>query len=440
MKQRFLVLVLTLGLLFTVATPVLADGPVGSGRFFFCQNLTLKENEKIDGDVVVMVGNLTMPSSSEIDGDLAVFGGNADINGKVNGNIAVTGGNLDLGDESKINGDIGVVGGQFQQADGAEVIGTVKNFGNDNGWSWNDGSKGQPSPPPPQQGQEQPGWNDRGEGPPSPTEKAVKQPKGREGRDQWQRDYKDGPASFMGGVMGFIWDVVSSILLMIALMTIGWLVAVFMPEQMKIVGDTVIEATLLSFGVGFSTVLITVVVGGFILITCCLAPISIIAWFLLGMAMLFGWLVIGQIVGERLIVASGRPLPNYVTSTILGVLVLTLITKMPIIGSIPCLGWLLGFLGGVIGFILSLTGLGAVILTRFGTRAYAANSYPTFSSFKSGFSSYRSHTRWHDPDPDDDEPLDEPKPKRKFEADEVDDDENKTPPPDDDDKKPNLEK
>ena len=116
-----------------------------------------------------------------------------------------------------------------------------------------------------------------------------------------------------------------------------------------------------------------------LLITICLAFIPPLAFILLGIATLFGWIVAGQVIGERLLMTTGRPYPNFVGSTLLGVTALTLVATMPIIEMIPCLGFILGLLGGLLGIIVAMTGLGAVILTRFGTQPYQPSRPYSFS-------------------------------------------------------------
>jgi hypothetical protein len=169
--------------------------------------------------------------------------------------------------------------------------------------------------------------------------------------------------------------VAGNIALLLALAVLGWLVAAFMPEQMKVVGDTLVESAPLSFGLGLLTSIFVTAIGGVLLITICLAFIPPVAFLLLGIATLFGWIVAGQVIGERLLIATGQPYSNLVASTLLGVTALTLVAAMPIIEMIPCLGFLLSLLGGLFGIIVALTGLGAVILTRFGTQPYPPPTY-----------------------------------------------------------------
>jgi cytoskeletal protein CcmA (bactofilin family) len=342
MKYKLLTLTLSLFLFFTFATPVLAQGP--DGRVVFGGNLTLKEEETIEGDVVVFGGDVTMPPSSTIEGDMVVFGGNANIDGQIKGDVVMLGGNINLGETAVIEGDIGLTGGNITAAEGARIEGKVTNLGGifnrDDGFT-------APIPPIP----------------PVPEIPAIPSRPEPNFFNWWARE-----------VFDFFQNVGRTIGLLVALAVISWVVATFMPQQMKMVGDTVADATLISFGVGLLTALI--VAASFLLVlTICLAFIPALASLLLAITVLFGWIVIGQMIGERLLMASGQPFPNFIFSTVVGVTVLTIVARMPIISWIPCIGFIFGFLGWLLGMIVALTGSGAVILTRFGTRPYYASSY-----------------------------------------------------------------
>jgi hypothetical protein len=215
-----------------------------------------------------------------------------------------------------------------------------------------------------------------------------------------------------GGLFSFVFsiftEIVWTIALLLTLALISWLVAAFMPEQMMTVRNAISESAGLSFGLGLITTLVSIVVGVVLLITICLAFVPIIGYILLSIASLFGWIVIGQMFGERLLIASGRHEAGLIYSTIFGVVLLTVLTGMPVIGQIPCLGWVLWLVGGIIGTILSLTGLGAVLLTRFGSRPYppvpgssSDSPRPSASSGMGGggYSPSSPKVRWTDPTP-----------------------------------------
>ncbi|MBI1882313.1 MAG: polymer-forming cytoskeletal protein [Chloroflexi bacterium] len=353
MKNKLLnvVIYLSLPLILAFAWPssALAQGP-GGDQVVLGDNLVLKPEEKINGDVVVFGGNVTMPSSSEIDGDLVVFGGNADIEGRVTGDIGMIGGNVNLGKTAVIKGDIGLLGGNADVAEGATVEGDVHRinrfgFGDDGGFDIPPIPSVSPVPPIP------------------PVPSALPD------------DVGSTFPGWAGRVFGFFKGVFEDVALLLSLAVISWLVAAFMPEQMKMVGDTLTHSAPFSFGIGLLTSLMAGVVGGVLLITICLAFVPLLGFILLSIATLFGWIVAGQVIGERLLIAGGRPYPSLVSSTVLGVTVLTIMAAMPIIGQLPCIGFIFGLVGGLVGIVIALSGLGAVILTRFGTQPYPPSTY-----------------------------------------------------------------
>ena len=376
MKKKIFIIFATLILSSLFTTPVFAQGPSADGRVVFGENFTLEAEKTLEGDLVVFGGNVTTEKSSEIngslvvfggnadiqgdvDGDMVVFGGNVDINGTVDGDLGAIGGNVTLGENAVIKGDIGHLGGRVTKAEGAVVEGDTQGF-NEFDYDFDPG---------------------HGDG---------------------HKGFDISPPSPMAGFFGWMGRIVSDIFwtfsLLVIMGLITWLVAAFMPAQMLNVRNTVIDAAPLSFGVG----LVSWLVAGFsfvLVLTICLAFVPIIAVVVLGIATLFGWIVLGQLLGERLLVASGQPQPGHILSSIVGVWVLTIITNMPVIGEVPCIGWLLGFIGFIVGFVASVTGLGAVLLTRFGTRPYGGDSAYRYRGNPAP-SPLGRRVRWTEPAPD----------------------------------------
>ncbi len=346
MKHKLLTLLLTLILSLIFAVPVFAQEPDGGGQVVFGRDFTLEEGQTISGDVAVFGGKVELAGGSKINGNLAAIGGDIQIDGTVNGDVAALGGNIDLGESATVGGDIVLLGGQADVAEGAKITGDVVNLTEGEfGRHFGDGFT-VPAPPAPS----------------APEAPHFPEPP--------QSEF----SGFAFGALNFMKDLAWNIAVIIGLAALSWLVATFMPEQMKLVGDTVAESGPLSFGLGFLTMAISIVIGIPLLITICLAFIPILAYILIGIAVLFGWIAIGQLLGDRLLAAAGQTYPNFAASTVVGVVVMTIVTKMPVVSWIPCLGFILGFLGGLAGIIISLTGLGAVLLTRFGTRPYTPHS------------------------------------------------------------------
>lgn len=346
-------------LLLTFASPALAQG--GGEEFIFGTSRTLEDGEVINGDLIVFGGNVDITESSKVDGDLVVIGGNADVDGTVTGDVEVLGGNVDLNETAVVEGSVNVIGGNINRAEGVEIKGKVesfKDFGDDDDDDGGHDDFGPPIAPGPPAFNHSSGWG------------------------------------FFNYAYYAIEETAWDLSWIIGLALIAWVVAAFLPEQMQTVGDTVAQTPLVSFGMGLLTAILAAILllpSILLVITICLAIIPFAGYTLLMMGALFGWIAIGQLLGERLLGTMDRPLPGFVMSTIIGVVLLTALSKMPVIGIIPIIGWVLGFFGGLFGIIVSLTGLGAVILTRYGTRPYAPGNGSTPRS-SGGGSAYQPYT------------------------------------------------
>ncbi len=403
MKQKLLSLLLGVALMLVFTAPALAQGPFGDdGRVVFGENFTLESGQSLNGDLVVFGGNVTTEADSTVNGNLAVFGGNVTMEGTVDGDVAAIGGNVTI--NGKIEGDIASLGGNVTVSESADIQGDIASFG-----GRVDIAEGASVDGDVKEGLDSHGDNSRGDEqhraePPIPP--VPPQP------DFSGRNWDNEGFSFFGTVASIIGEILWTTVMLFILGLISWLVAAFMPEQILNVRRTISDSTALSFGLGFITNVVAIVVGVVLLITICLAFIPILAYIFLAIAALFGWIVIGHMLGERLLEAIGRRDSGIVMSSVVGVVVLTLLTNMPVIGSIPCIGWIFGFVGWIIGTVLMFTGLGAVLLTRFGFREYpTAPGYSAPSGGPSPSAGGGTYTpnrpRWTDPAPDvsDDDPI-----------------------------------
>ncbi len=381
MKQKTLILLLNLLVMLTFAPPALAQGPGSGGKFVLGDNYKLESEQTLNGDLIVFGGNVSTAEGSTVVGDMVVFGGNVDIGGAVGGDIAAIGGNIDLEKSAVVGGDIAVLGGQINIDDEAVVKGKVESLN---------------------QFDLEYDRHNRDEEEKEETEQVSPAPPSSPDFDFEPHDAYTGFDDAFGWFGRMLGDLIWTITLIITLALIGWLAAAFMPEQMMTVRNTLTESGPLSAGVGLVTAMVATVVGILLLLTICLAFIPIIGWILLTITAIFGWIVIGQIFGGRLLAASGRGDAGFITSTVVGVSVLTLLTKMPVIGYIPCIGWALGFVGALIGMVLTVAGLGAVLLTRFGTRPYPTTPSYAYTGGPSPQPSRPagSALRWTEPAPD----------------------------------------
>ncbi len=162
-----------------------------------------------------------------------------------------------------------------------------------------------------------------------------------------------------GTVNGIAFGFLHSLTTALAVAALGALVVVLLPNQARQVSATAENSLLPSLGVGCLTVLVALPLFVLLVVLIVTIPAAVLLPLALGAAWLFGWIALGWLVGDRLLAAvqARETWRVPVITVIVGVLLLALV------GAVPVIGWLIGL--GV-----GLVGLGAVVLTRFGTRDY----------------------------------------------------------------------
>ncbi len=306
-------------------------------------NLTLEEGDQVEGSVVVFGGNFFMEEGSEVEGDVAVFGGCIDINGKVEGSIAGIGGDIILGDEAEIEGDVAGLGSTLTIDREAKIDGTITD-----GLSveYNTDSFAVQVPP-------------------DSTEQGE--------YSEATRTHRIDRGGFVSGVIRFFGDGILDIITALLIAGLCVLITLFFPSQTHIVQQTLQAASPISFLVGLLT-FIAAVATTFILgiLFWLILPVCGIIFLVLALAgaCLLGWSALGRIIGERVFHHFENPSPSAVSSTLLGVVILSLMWRMPFLNELPWIGWLFWFTGSLVFILFGSTGLGAVILSRFGTKIY----------------------------------------------------------------------
>jgi len=154
------------------------------------------------------------------------------------------------------------------------------------------------------------------------------------------------------------------------------LVALLLPQQVSRVGQTMTKAIAPSFGYGLLTAFAAGAAIISLIVTICLSPISILAALALLAASLYGWICFGAVIGERLLKAFNAQAVEPVWSAGLGTLIISLVIAL--INTAIDAGQ--GFLCCLIPlvwitvFVLGCVGLGAVVLTRFGSQPYPSTT------------------------------------------------------------------
>lgn len=294
------------------AGPTLATDGQPPGRIVFGADFTLRSGESLAGDLVVFGGDVTLEENSRVEGSIIAWGGDVNIAGEVGKDVVAFGGNVDLTDTARVNGNLMVFGGESRVEEGAQVRG--QEILHATGWAW-----------------EWFTWPYRG-------------------------GFSAGrPVEFLTGLFWRGLRVVLETLLMAGL---AGILVLLWPQGTARVGRAAMTAPLSSLGIGLLTLVTAIVVGVLLIVTLCLSPVGVAVLLALVLANLFGRLALGVLVGERLVGAlTARAVAPFWVAA-LGAGLLTLLLRL--LDLIPCVGWALGL-------VVTSVGLGAVVLTRFGT-------------------------------------------------------------------------
>ncbi len=276
------------------------------GKVLLGESFTLRKGETFYGDLVIFGGNLTLEEGSTLNGDVAVFGGRAKIAGTLMGDLAVFGGKVRVESTGRVEGDVAIMGGELEREKGAVITGQVTEM---KGPRWS-GFLYLPAP-------------------------ALRPPRfALEDLLNW----------LVGASIRFL-------VTLLALLAASVLIISLWPEQVKVIAETLTRAPLESGGIGLAAVVVGVPAGLVLLIAACL---GLAVWLGLLIAGLFGLTALASEVGSRVLESAGAKGVSPIYRVILGVALIQLL------GLVPCLGFLLQVV------VYSL-GIGAVILSRFGT-------------------------------------------------------------------------
>jgi hypothetical protein len=294
----------------------LAQGGQGD-KFVFGGTYTLAAGEELDGSLYVIGGSATLENGSHVTGDVMLAGGTLQSNGRIDGDVLAVGGLVDLGEFAVVGGDVASLGAQIIKADGARIEGTERNLAG-------------------------------------------------------------GPIQFKlpGGVtppridvlVNPVWNVLSFFFTAFLWAVLAIMVVLFLPRQVERTSQAVVTQPLISGGLGLLTLVVVPPLLVLIAITLIGIPISLVGAFLLVIAWAFGMIAVGAEVGKRLAQVLKQ---EWAFAVAAGLGTFTLVVVVNGFESlIPCIGWLARLL-------VAMVGIGAVLLTRFGTQVYQPSSPPT---------------------------------------------------------------
>ncbi|MCX7681472.1 MAG: polymer-forming cytoskeletal protein [Anaerolineae bacterium] len=322
--SRVMMMLVSAWLVVSPARALAEGSPPGDGIVIWNEDYTLGRGEALEGDLVVFSGDATLESGSRVDGSVVVWNGNAEVAGSIEGDLVVSGGDVHLQESAVVEGQVVCSWNcELERDPGARVDGGIVE-----GMPWR-GLR-----------LEQENW-------PSislaPFEFWVATP--REAA-RWA------------------FGIVRSLAAILVVALVAGLVALILPNQSAQVRRAITEAPLPCLGFGLLTVVATVVVTVVLAVTICLSPLAVLVALALGMAGLFGWVGVGMLVGEPLLrVLNVREAVPPLSAGAGTMLITLVVAGLNFTLCLAPLGWF-------ITLILGCIGLGAVVLTRFGTMEY----------------------------------------------------------------------
>ena len=317
MKNTFARIFVVFNMIFTLMlvfpAPVHAQSGTGGDKLVLGQSFTLESGQIQDGSIVVFGGTVRIKDGAQVNGDIFIAGGSLDLQGRVKGTVTSMGSVINVGDTAVIEKDLSSVGGTVTRSEKALIQGRVDISSGDK----IDFAR--------------------------PTDVIKSLP------------YR--PILFD---MGPIADLFGLLTRVLGLTVLAAFMALFLFKPIERVADTAVSRPMMSFFIGLLSVIVVPALMALLIITLILSPFGLLGFIMLGVAMLFGWIAIGYEVGKRIALSLKVEWAAPVV-TGLGVLVLSLVSELINFNDfIRCIGWLLPA-------FISLLGLGAVVISRFGT-------------------------------------------------------------------------
>lgn len=262
----------------------------------------------MEGDLVVIGTALLIAPGARLDGDLTAVGGHTLVDGTVTGTVNAFGGALTLGDTAHVQGDVRATYAAFEPTVGARIEGVVEG------------------------GREPPVLFSLPASLRAPADTAM--------RVAVSRSPLDGVVRALG--LGILAALVTAAL----------------PARTGRVRDAMVRAPLRAGLDGLLTLLVAVVVLALVALTIVGIPVALAGATLVYAVALFGWIAFGGVAGawlERTLRRSWSPPVRA------GIGTFAVVAALLLLGVVPPLA-------GLLGFALTLVGLGAARRTRLGGR------------------------------------------------------------------------
>lgn len=331
LRQRLVLISLLVLVLMTLLAAPAAAQSEQPGKLVVGGQYVLRSGQQLDGNLGVIGGQAVVEQNATVNGDVMVAGGTLRIAGRINGSIAVFGGVVTLERTAYVDGDLVTFGGSVERSPGAVVTGSVREG----------------------DALDVPGW--RG---------MLTLP----GIDGFEPDRtlvtQQSPGQWL---LVMLWRALRTALFILALAALALVVALFWPNGIERIGQAAMRQPAMALVVGLLSWIVGAGLFVLLAVTICLIPVALLLGLVMLVALLLSWVATGWLVGRKLLAALNWRNATVVVEATLGTLLLAIVYFL--VGIIPCMSF-------VAGALIGSFGLGAIVLTRFGTRPYPPQDEP----------------------------------------------------------------
>jgi hypothetical protein len=173
--------------------------------------------------------------------------------------------------------------------------------------------------------------------------------------------YVNGFPSFFDPLFTIWMGIARALGTALALGIIALMVASLWAQPLGRVTSAITATPAAAGGFGLLTLITGVILMIITAITICLSPVTVIIALLYTLAIVFGWIAVGTLIGERMAVTFNWHRLSPAMAAGVGTAIFSLVSAL--VGLVPCLG-------AVINIAFASIGMGAVLLTRFGGQMY----------------------------------------------------------------------
>lgn len=290
-------------------------------QFVMGGDYRLRTGQTLNGNLYIVGGSTYLENGSIVQGDIFMLGGSASVGGEVGGDINILGGSISLQATALVKGDINTVGGSLSEEPGSQVLGSRNSE--------------------------------------IPGNFHLDLP--RTVKDLPRLSTTTHPAS--QALWALLQSLMVGVLAAVVLLALPRPTARVMRAASTQPGLSGLTGVLTLIAYPFAIGLLVITMATIILIPFSLVAILLVSFGLVA-ASVFGYVAFGYFLGQRFALQIGQ---DWAAPVQAGVGAMGVTFMLRLISLVPGIG---GCIDGVLSAIIGLVGLGAVMLSFFGTRDY----------------------------------------------------------------------